>query len=242
MFIKAVSFAGRILKIAINNPRDLTHIFGVADAAARTIENPESDTRVFPSVRFTDNVDESLRFTIQAFSGVEASVTLLDTAVIVSLLKRVGAKNVFEFGTYKGVSTTQIALNLPEDGHVYTLDLPEDHPVYLSYADLSSPDGMKMLVPQECRHKVTFLKGDSAYFDPSPYRHNMDFVFVDGYHDYKYVKNDTEKGWEMLRPGGIIAWHDCDPARPEMIRYLRSFQPMPKIVEGTMLAFAVKPS
>jgi predicted O-methyltransferase YrrM len=242
MINKAFQFTLRVLRIAINNPKDLSHIFGIADANARMIENPESDIRAFPSVRFEDTVEGSLKFTLQVFPGVEASVSLLESAVIVSLLKRARAKNVFEFGTYKGVSTTQIALNLPEDGRVYTLDLPEDHPVYLSYADLSSPDGMNIQVPEECLHKVTFLKGDSAEFDPKSYAGIMDFVFVDGYHSYEYVKNDTEKGWEMLRPGGIIAWHDCDPTRPEMVRYLKSFDPLPNLVAGATLAFAVKPS
>jgi len=40
---------------------------------------------------------------------------------------------------------------------------------------------------------------------------------------------------------GIIAWHDCTPSHPEVVSYLKSFNPMPKLVRGTALAFISKP-
>ena len=49
---------------------------------------------------------------------------------------------------------------------------------------------------------------DSAKFDPTPYESKMDLVFVDGAHSADYVRNDSEKGWRMLRPGGVLVWHD----------------------------------
>ena len=68
----------------------------------------------------------------------------------------------------------------------------------------------------------------------------MDLVFVDGAHSYDYVKNDTEKGLEMLRPGGVIAWHDCNPRHPDLVRYLRTLNRPLNLVAGTSLAFAFK--
>jgi hypothetical protein len=70
----------------------------------------------------------------------------------------------------------------------------------------------------------------------------MDLIFVDGAHSYEYVKNDTVKGLEMLRPGGIIAWHDCTPSHPSVVRYLSMLPHMPTIVHGTTIAFLVKAS
>jgi predicted O-methyltransferase YrrM len=158
----------------------------------------------------------------------------------------VGAKRIFEFGTYKGVSTTQLALSLPDDGMVYTLDLPEAHPAYnlaipkAEERQIAAETGKGILIPQELRHKVIFLRSDSATFDTSPYLGSMDLVFVDGAHSYEYVKNDTEKGLEMLRPGGIIVWHDCTLNHPEVVGYLKSFSPIPTLVRGTALAFVKK--
>jgi len=97
------------------------------------------------------------------------------------------------------------------------------------------------LIPKHCRARVTFLEQDSATFDESPYAGTMDAVFVDGAHVYEYVRNDSEKGWRMLRPGGVVIWHDFRPQTPDVMRYLFESNFQPKRIEGTTLAFAVKP-
>jgi predicted O-methyltransferase YrrM len=69
----------------------------------------------------------------------------------------------------------------------------------------------------------------------------MDLVFVDGAHSADYVKNDSEKGWEMLRSGGVLVWHDCVPSHAAVVDFVkRSGWPAKRIL-GTSLAFAVKP-
>jgi predicted O-methyltransferase YrrM len=243
---KTLSFIYRIAKIALNNPSDLRVVFGTANSVAEAIESPSADIRVFPSEEYADITGVSSKFIMQTFPRIGASITMLEGAALAAFIQKVGAKRIFEFGTYKGVSTTQFALNLPDDGMVYTLDLPEDHPAYTlaipksEERQIAAETGKGILVPQELRHKVTFLRSDSATFDTTPYRGSMDLVFVDGAHSYEYVKNDTEKGWEMLRSGGIIAWHDCTPNHPEVVAYLKSYTPMPTLVRGTALAFVKK--
>jgi hypothetical protein len=56
-----------------------------------------------------------------------------------------------------------------------------------------------------------------------------------------YVKSDSEKGWRMLRSGGIIAWHDCRPVDPGVVRYLLQSSWLPRRIAGTTVAFATKP-
>ena len=243
---KTVSFLYRVAKIAKNNPADLRVVFGTANSVAEAIELPSADTRVFPSVDYAEITGASSRFIMQTFPGIGASISMLEGAALAAFIQKVRAKRIFEFGTYKGVSTTQLALNLPDDGMIYTLDLPEDHPAYTlaipkaEERQIAAETGKGILIPQELRHKVTFLRSDSATFDTTPYLNSMDLVFVDGAHSYEYVKNDTEKGWEMLRSGGIIAWHDCTPSHPEVVSYLKSYTPIPTLVRGTALAFVKK--
>jgi predicted O-methyltransferase YrrM len=243
---KTFSFIYRVAKIALNNPSDLRVIFGTANSVAEAIESPSADTRVFPSMDYAHITADSSRFIMQIFPGIGASISMLEGAALAAFIQKVGAKRIFEFGTYKGVSTTQLALNLPDDGMVYTLDLPEDHPAYTleipkaEERQIAAETGKGILIPQELSHKITFLRSDSAKFDTTPYLNSMDLVFVDGAHSYEYVKNDTEKGWEMLRPGGIIAWHDCTPSHPEVVSYLKSHTPIPTLVRGTALAFVRK--
>jgi len=37
---------------------------------------------------------------------------------------------------------------------------------------------------------------------------NLDFVYIDGNHKYKYVKSDMENYYKKLKKGGILAGHD----------------------------------
>lgn len=246
--LKILSFLRSLCWITLRKPRDISHVFGVANSVAKDIENPIADTRSFPHIDFLEIAGGSIRLTFQTFRGIGASISLIEAAALSALIHKINAKRIFEFGTYKGVSTTQLALNLPHDGIVFTLDLPEDHPAYslaipkVAEQQIAAQKGKGILIPHDLGGKVTFLRADSAKFDTTPFWESMDLIFVDGAHSYEYVKNDTVKGLEMLRPGGIIAWHDCTPSHQDIVRYLRALPHMPTIVHGTTIAFLVKGS
>ena len=38
----------------------------------------------------------------------------------------------------------------------------------------------------------------------------VDFLFIDGSHEYEIVKNDYNRFKDLVRPGGIIAFHDIN--------------------------------
>jgi predicted O-methyltransferase YrrM len=244
--LKILAFLRSLCRIAIRNPKDLSHVFGVANSVAKDTENPLADTRSFPHIDFSDIAERSIRFSFQTFPGIGASISLIDAAALSALINKINAKRIFEFGTYKGVSTTQLALNLSQDGMVFSLDLPEDHPAYsldipkVAEQQIAAENGKGVLIPLDLGGKVTFLRADSAKFNTTHYRGSMDLIFVDGAHSYEYVKNDTVKGLEMLRPGGIIAWHDCTPSHPDVVRYLRTLPHMPTVVNESTIAFLIK--
>lgn len=237
----------RLLKIAMRNPRDLKHIIGITNWAAGEIVDPVADVRSIPSIDLLDICSGSQRWAMQSFPSVGASVSPMECAALAALANLVAAKRIFEFGTYKGVSTTQLALNIAPGGMIFTLDLPEDHPAYslpipkLDEQKIAAEGAKGSLIPVDLLDRITFLKSDSATFDEKPYHGTIDLVFVDGAHSYEYVKNDTEKGWLMLRSGGGIAWHDCVPSHPEVVRYIKESGFESKRVSGTALAFAIKP-
>jgi predicted O-methyltransferase YrrM len=247
MINKLFKFVGRLLKLAIRNPRDLQHVFGTANCAAEEIMDPVADVRPIPTIDVLDICPGTQRWILQSFPGVGASVSPLECAGLAALAHLIGAIRIFEFGTYKGVSTTQLALNVKPGGMVFTLDLPEDHPAYTlpipkpEERAIAAEGGKGILIPRDLLDRVTFLSSDSATFDESLYHETIDLVFVDGAHSYEYVANDSAKGWQMLRPGGILAWHDCIPSHPDVVRYVRELHPDAKRVSGTALAFAIKP-
>ncbi|MDX6767755.1 MAG: class I SAM-dependent methyltransferase [Candidatus Methylacidiphilales bacterium] len=243
---KLTTFLRDLFIIGLRQPADIGHVLGIARHAAGQIVDAAADTRTIPVVDMQELPGAPGRTVVQTFPGVGASVSLAEAAALAALCRSVRAKRIFEFGTYKGVSTTQFALNLPEDGQIITLDLPEDHPCYsLAITKeeermIAAEGGKGVLVPADLRHKVTFLKSDSASFEVAPYAGSMDLVFVDGAHSYEYVKNDSKKGWEMLRPGGILVWHDCVPSHPEVVKFVKECGWMPQRVQGTALAYALR--
>ncbi len=247
MFLKIIRFFLNLIRITLRNPNDLRHIFGVADSVTTEIVNPLNDTRSLERVDILDICEGTSRWTVQSFPSVGASVSPLESMALAALSERVEAKRIFEFGTYKGVSTTQLALNVGQEGMVFTLDLPEDHPAYLlpipkpEERAIAAESGKGILIPRDLLSRVTFLQFDSATFDTSPYISSMDLIFIDAAHSYEYVKNDSLKGWEMLKPGGIMAWHDCNPNHPGVVRYLKESGHKVSLIQGTTLAFVQKP-
>lgn len=247
MIEKIFQLTGRLVQIVIQNPGDLQHVIGTANWAAGEICDPVADTRTFKHVNVLDICEGTQRWTLQSFPSVGASVSPMECAALAALTHLVNAKTIFEFGTYKGVSTTQLALNVAEGGMVFTLDLPEDHPAYTlpipkpEERAIAAEGGKGILIPRDLLEKVTFISADSARFDETPYLGSMDLVFVDAAHSYEYVKNDSEKGWKMLRPGGVIAWHDCVASHRDVVKYIKECGHEIKLVGGTALAYAIKP-
>jgi len=247
---KAARLGFRLAKIGVCNPQRLSHVLGTALSASDEVIDRSRDLLRLQRVDVNDLLPEAgepLRVELALFPKTYASVSVLEFICLVLLLKRVKATRVFEFGTYKGVSITQLALNLPGGSSIYTLDLPEE-PINTRLviadpedADIAVEKDKGSLVPPGLKPRITFLKQDSAVFDESPYAGQMDFVFVDGAHNYDYVKNDSEKGWRMLRSGGIIVWHDFRPPDPGVVEYLLESTYKPLWVFNTALAFAQKP-
>jgi predicted O-methyltransferase YrrM len=242
---------GRLLKLALVNPRGLREVFGVTLGSAEGVMDPETDVLPIPCRNLEDLVREEtepLPLAIRAYPSERFSISIPEAFTLAVLMHRARTRRVFEFGTHRGVSTTQLATNLPADGMVFTLDLPvQDRTTQFAIDNVGDLEVSRVstkgdLIPEGLRSKITFLNQDSAKFDPTPYANAMDFIFIDGAHTANYVANDTEKAWVMLKPGGIMAWHDCRPQTPDVVKYLRHCRFHPQRIRGTTLAFATKPA
>jgi predicted O-methyltransferase YrrM len=142
---------------------------------------------------------------------------LTDIVSLCMICRIVGPRRVFEIGTLRGYTALHFALNSPDDAVVHTLDLPRGGIAQPSLtttfmddlhveASLSADRLCFEGTAQEAR--IERLFGDSATFDFSPYHGNIDVFFIDGAHSYEYVRSDTERALNCVRPGGVIAWHD----------------------------------
>jgi predicted O-methyltransferase YrrM len=146
---------------------------------------------------------------------MDGNVTMDELYVLCGLVSELQPSSIFEFGTFDGRSTLNMALNAPEHCRIYTLDLDPSAPA--TRFDLSGyektyttqPKG-KRFEDHELATRITQLSGDSADFDFTAYHNRVDLVFIDASHAYEYVKHDTETAFRLLRHGkGVIVWHDC---------------------------------
>ena len=145
-------------------------------------------------------------------------VTLLEMFLIIAAARIVEAKQVFEFGTYLGSTTLNLALNVPDDGLVLTLDLDEHHAAAakqdvadapLTETHLASKPSLDF-AGSPAANKIRMLTGNSTSFDFSPWADAVDLVFIDGGHDLATVKSDTENALRMARKEkpSCVLWHD----------------------------------
>jgi predicted O-methyltransferase YrrM len=173
-------------------------------------------SKIFPSVEFTEIFPATepltLRFERHSYSG--GNVSFSELGLLAAIVKSTKARTIFEFGTYNGNTTFQLALNTPEDTLIYTIDLP---PANRS-TRLSLDSGERLLVDSvrvgerflgtNAERKIRQIFIDSAMYDYSPLRGKIDLIFIDGSHSYEYIQNDTQRALEMCAPHGLILWHD----------------------------------
>ena len=139
-------------------------------------------------------------------------MTLLEMNLIMAASRIVAPNQVFEFGTFLGNTTLNLALNIPNDGVVFTLDLDEqqasetqqdaaDAPLTEIYlASKSSLD----FVGSSVESKIKLLTGNSTTFDFSPWHGSVELVFIDGGHDYATVQSDTENAFRMAQRQAFV--------------------------------------
>jgi predicted O-methyltransferase YrrM len=126
----------------------------------------------------------------------------------------------FEFGTCTGKTTYLWARNSPIEARVVTVTLGPDHAAALYRAESGDDERDSRYALDESAFtkflytgtavagKITQLFADSKALDVTPWAGQCDLVFVDGSHAYSYVVADSEKALQLVRPGGIVLWHD----------------------------------
>lgn len=164
---------------------------------------------------------------------------------LASLVKVTGATKVFEIGTYDGRSARAMAMNLPASGRLFTLNLPpgEDRNAagilnVDSQLNTKVASGYRFVSTPEAE-RIEQLFGDSATFDLTSFEGQMELVFIDGSHEFDYVRRDTESALRLLKPsGGWIVWHDAPlyGVAPYLTQQMKREQWPVRLIEGTTLA------
>jgi predicted O-methyltransferase YrrM len=114
-----------------------------------------------------------------------------------------------EVGTFFGYNANNILKEL----NIERLFLVDPYKVFDSYDDVKEQE--KLTKAENCaksklgRYKdvITWIKKsseDAVEFLPK----EIDFIYIDGNHNYEFAKKDMEDYFKILKKGGIMAGHD----------------------------------
>lgn len=171
---------------------------------------------IIPTTDISEIITKDIPIHILKARGLGGEVSLAELVMINQLIKRFNPRRIFEFGTFMGRTTVNMAANSKKETVIFTLDLPKKNinPTILKLDDrercfLNKEVSGERLLFQFEGGKIEALTGDSASFDFTPHFNTMDFIFIDASHSYEYVLNDSKIALKLLRSGkGVIVWHD----------------------------------
>ena len=182
----------------------------------KTISLPEIDP-VFKTNEFGPTLETTVKFIGRGHLIVPGGTSDAEAWVLSVLAKN--AKQIFEFGTCTGKTSYLMALNSPQDTQVTTLTLPPDQVNNYTVDPTDSKRATKNALSESAftsflysgtpeEKKISQVFGDSKHFDERPFEGKMDLIFIDGSHALSYVFSDSKKAFAMVKPGGLILWHD----------------------------------
>jgi predicted O-methyltransferase YrrM len=140
--------------------------------------------------------------------------------VLIHLLKErphaIGA----EVGVWKGFTTIKLLQGLPGIKKYYAIDpwkLYEDFEKSLTSSKMlrqaKDMDKVIEIYKQKIspfKDKVITMRKTSKGASLKIEDNSLDFVFIDGNHDYKYVREDIGLWLPKVKPGGLISGHDYE--------------------------------
>jgi hypothetical protein len=123
--------------------------------------------------------------------------------ILAHVVRYLQPRCVVEFGTAEGRTSLNIALHLPRDGSLVTLDfppIPGQNEVGFFYWD------------QPVRSKINQVFSGVESWDSTAYRASADIVFCDACDQPEGLAAETAQAFTVVKPGGVIFRHDYGTA------------------------------
>jgi cephalosporin hydroxylase len=149
------------------------------------------------------------------FSSIEFMQSPTEILGLLNLLCERDLRVILEIGTCKG-GTLYLWLQLLKDidgGTAISVDLPGGkfgggyHPGYLKLFESFCQHGQRLI----CFRGNSQDPGIRLSVEKEVSGRCVDFLFIDGDHTYEGVRKDFESYGPLVRPGGLIAFHDICP-------------------------------
>ncbi len=160
------------------------------------------------------NQDITLQLPFVNYHNVEGdrdSLLNLETQRFLALIAQIKKpKTILEIGFFMG-SSMRIWLENTTNALITSIDIDfSKNPNYMTQLELNE--------------RVQLINKDSKELTPKDFKEKFDLIFIDGAHDYKSIKSDTELAFQLISPSGIIIWDDNKYDFPGVWKYLNELQ------------------
>lgn len=154
--------------------------------------------------------------------AIDGWLTDAEAIALYDLARRLSAPaRILEIGSWKGKSTFALASGLTE-GVIFALDPFDGSGEPDSRQAYENSRGSVPLLAQfktnlsrrGLWNKIAVRQGYSKDFAGS--FQDLDLVFIDGDHSREGCAYDFTEFGKAVKPGGYLAFHDYDPARPDL--------------------------
>ncbi len=157
-------------------------------------------------------VDENI--VLNSYNWFDGSMAPLERFLLAQLVRYFKPKTILEIGTFRGTTTRLFLDNAPSIARIYTIDLP----TAVNPSEVRAATDARLIQHRKVgadfdghpgAERVVQVFGsslDSSTWEQIP--RGIEFAFIDASHSYDAVRNDTERTFQVLAEGGVVAWHD----------------------------------
>jgi predicted O-methyltransferase YrrM len=149
-----------------------------------------------------------------------SNIDRYETYVLAALAAVRPPLRIFEIGTYDG-ETTLLLARRALSAEVFTLDVPPSAAYVATVpAEVRNAEAGvgSVFADQREATRITQFVGDRRSSEFSPWFDTVDFVLIDGGHQYETARTATATAARLLTPTGVAVWDDYTVGRPAVIR------------------------
>ncbi len=147
----------------------------------------------------------SKKFQIDLSAESPIDIRNINRTIVAQMFAELGFKVGAEIGVAEGIYSKILFDNIP-GLKLHCVDIWEKYPGYSEYKQIEQVyiEAQERLKPYNCNIIKKFSIDAAEDFEDN----TLDFVFIDGGHDFKNVAIDISSWSKKVRPGGIVFGHD----------------------------------
>jgi len=175
-------------------------------------------TVLIKNARFK-NTSDLMNFSFNRLLGLVTPAQVKEEiSGLLQILLKAKPKYMLEIGTANGGTLFLFSRTIAKDAKIISVDLPGGK-FGGGYPEWKIPFYKSFALPTQDMHLLRMSSHDSSTLDlvkETLSGKKLDFLFIDGDHTYDGVKKDFEMYSQLVRRGGIIAFHDIAKHPPEI--------------------------